>query len=45
MQWNLYYADTLGTFPGDCLIVKIAQYLLTINIQQFLYNNLFQIFN
>ena len=41
VRWNLYLVDTFGTFPtvrlieGVCLIevVKIAQCLLTINIQ------------
>ena len=35
---NLHYADTLGTFPSVRLIevVKIAQCLLTINIQRLL---------
>ena len=41
VRWNLYLVDTFGTFPTVCLIegvclievVKIAQCLLTINIQ------------
>ena len=44
IQWNLYLADTFGTFPSVRLIegvrlievVKIAQCLLTINIQRLL---------
>ena len=44
LQWNLYEADTFGTLPSVRLIegvrliefVKIAQCLLTINIQQLL---------
>ena len=38
IQWNLYWADTLGTFPSVHLIevVKIAQCLLAIKIQRLL---------
>ena len=43
-KWNLYEADTFGTFPSFRLmegvrlieVVKIVQCLLTINIQQLL---------
>ena len=46
IQWNLYQADTFETFPSVCLIggthlievKKIAQCLLTINIQRLLCN-------
>ena len=38
LQWNLYQADTFGTFPSVRLIevVKIAQCLLMINFQRLL---------